>query len=89
MATRTVSKCACGKRMSQYSRECKKCYEVNRAKTIRQNQEIVATGKCPQCGAGFRRNLAMTGWVQCEQFGDGHFRKDQSKPSCSFQCFIV
>lgn len=50
---------------------------------------IVNGGKCPDCGAGLRRNLALSGWWQCEQFGDGHFRKDQSKPKCCFQCFTA
>lgn len=50
---------------------------------------IVNSGKCPQCGAGLRRNLALTGWWQCEQSGAVGFRKDSSKPSCSFQCFTA
>jgi len=48
---------------------------------------VVATGKCPTCGAGLRRNLALSGWWQCEQYGAEGFRKDASKPSCLFQCF--
>ena len=59
--------------------------EAQRAEAIR----IVTAGKCPQCGEGFRQNLAMTGWYQCVQFGAEGFRKDASKPSCSFQCFTV
>lgn len=59
--------------------------EKNRAEAI----AIVATGKCPECGAGLRNNLAMTGWWQCQQFGAEGFRKDSSKPACSFQCFTV
>ena len=52
------------------------------------NRGIVAEGKCPDCGAALKQNLALTGWHQCEQFGAVGFRKDGSKPSCSFQCFI-
>ena len=37
---------------------------------------VVATGICPQCGKGLRRNLSMTGWWQCEQYGSVGFRKD-------------
>lgn len=48
---------------------------------------IVATGKCPDCGAALRRNLSLTGWWQCSQFGAEGFRADASKPSCSFQTF--
>jgi len=50
-------------------------------------QRIVATGKCPQCGCGLRRNLSMTGWWQCEQFGAPQFRKDPAAPDCNFQTF--
>ena len=50
-------------------------------------REIVATGVCPVCGAALKRNLALTGWVQCEQYGAPGFRKDPSKPACPFQCF--
>jgi len=57
--------------------------ESARAETRR----VVATGKCPQCGAGLRRNLSLTGWWQCEQLGAEGFRKDATKPSCSWQGF--
>lgn len=50
---------------------------------------IVRSNKCPQCGSGMRNNLALTGWWQCQQYGDSGFRKDNSKPACSFQCFTV
>ena len=52
------------------------------------NAAIVNAGQCPRCGAGIRRNLALTGWFQCEQYGTTGFRKDSSKPSCSWQCFV-
>jgi hypothetical protein len=52
-----------------------------------QAQAIVATGKCPQCGAKLRRNLALAGWFQCSQFGAEGFRADAARPSCSFQTF--
>lgn len=69
-------------------RKAERAAQDTRMKAAREEAiRIVATGKCPQCGEGFRRNLAMAGWYQCVQYGDGHFRKDQSKPSCSFQCF--
>ena len=50
-------------------------------------QRIVASGKCPNCGGELRRNLSITGWWQCEQFGAEGFRKDSSRPSCDFQTF--
>lgn len=42
---------------------------------------------CPTCGKGTVRNLALTGWVQCEQYGAQGFRKDSSAPACSWQGF--
>ncbi len=48
---------------------------------------IVAIGICPDCGAHLRRNLSLTGWWQCEQYGSEGFRKDSSKPACSWQDF--
>ena len=57
------------------------------AKIHEEARRIVAKGKCPDCGAGFKRNLALAGWVQCEQVGADGFRKDSDKPSCNFQTF--
>ena len=60
----------------------------NRLEQIRAETElIVDLGKCPCCGAGLRRNLSLTGWWQCEQFGAVGFRKDSTKTSCSWQGF--
>lgn len=49
--------------------------------------EIVKIGKCPQCGRQLRRNLALSGWWQCSQFGAEGFRADSSLPSCDWQGF--
>lgn len=48
---------------------------------------VVASGKCPFCHAGVKRNNSLTGWWQCEQFGAEQFRKDSTKPPCSWQGF--
>ncbi len=50
-------------------------------------RKIVNTGVCPDCGAKLKRNLSITGWWQCEQYGSVGFRKDENKPACPFQCF--
>lgn len=50
-------------------------------------RRIVAIGVCPECGAQLRRNLALSGWYQCGQYGAEGFRADDSAPQCSFQCF--
>lgn len=48
---------------------------------------VVATGRCPICGAAVKRNLSLTGWWQCEQLGAVGFRADPNKPSCNWQGF--
>ena len=57
------------------------------AKAQAETRAIVASGVCPQCGAGLRRMLAITGWWTCEQKGTEGFRKDSNKPACSWQGF--
>ena len=52
-----------------------------------ETRAVVATGKCPRCACELRRNLSLTGWWQCGQLGAEGFRKDSSKPSCSWQGF--
>ena len=48
---------------------------------------VVESGTCPTCGAGVHRNLSLTGWWQCDQFGAETHRKDAAKPACSWQGF--
>lgn len=50
-------------------------------------QAIVASGKCPDCGAGLHENLAILGWFQCDRSGAKGFRRDLTGSPCSFQCF--
>jgi hypothetical protein len=50
-------------------------------------QAVATSGKCPQCGAGIRHNLALTGWIQCKQYGAVGFRADGNKVDCSYQGF--
>lgn len=61
--------------------------KAKREARVAEAKAIVATGVCPQCGCGLRRNLALSGWWMCQQYGSEGFRKDDSKPSCSFQTF--
>lgn len=49
-------------------------------------QQALTTNTCPMCGQGVHRNLALTGWVQCDGFGAEGFRKEGSKP-CNWQGF--
>jgi hypothetical protein len=52
-------------------------------------QAALAANRCPCCGRGVRRNSALTGWVQCSQFGAEGFRADSSQPSCDWQGFTA
>jgi ribosomal protein L37AE/L43A len=65
------------KQQAQAARDARLAYE----------REIVATGKCPDCGRPIRRNLALAGWWQCSQLGAVGFRADATQPSCDWQTF--
>lgn len=69
------------------SRQEKAAEKARREKAQAEARAVVATGKCPLCAAPLRRNLALTGGWQCSQYGAEGFRRDNSKPSCSFQTF--
>jgi hypothetical protein len=85
--TRTKSRCECGKVKSQYASHCKACDKKRSEARYEEARKIVASSICPKCGSGLRHNLSILGWWQCEQYGAEGFRKDDSKPSCSFQTF--
>lgn len=89
MMTRTISRCDCGARKSQFSHDCKACSQRKRELRIKEALAIVATGVCPQCGSPLRRNSAMTGWWQCSQYGAVGFRADANKVTCGFQTFTA
>lgn len=82
-----MAKCRCGARCRGYAGLCRKCDAAERAKRYAEAARIVATGKCPDCGASLRRNLALRGWWQCEQFGAVGFRADSTRAACGFQTF--
>lgn len=71
--------CSTRSERAAYRAKMERLYEINKG--------IVAAGKCPDCGAGLRRNLSIAGWWQCQQFGAVGFRKDAAKSSCDFQIF--
>lgn len=73
--------------MTRLTKAEKAAEKAKRDAGLAEARRIVSGGKCPQCGAGLRRNLSITGWWQCAQYGAAGFRADSSKPSCSFQTF--
>jgi hypothetical protein len=50
---------------------------------------VVATGVCPECGTGLRRNLSLAGWWQCDALGLAQFRRPENrdKAGCNWQGF--
>lgn len=70
--------------------ERKRANEEHAARMNRIREEaraIVATGKCPTCGAGIHRNLSLSGWWQCDRSGAVGFRRDLTGDACSWQTF--
>lgn len=65
----------------------RKATEDRIAKAKAETRAVVASGVCPLCGGKPKRNMSLTGWWQCEQFGAENFRKDATKPSCAWQGF--
>jgi hypothetical protein len=83
-------RCSCGKSITkafQAAGICKACSIAKSDLRYAAVRTIVAAGICPTCGSKLRRNLALTGWWQCAQYGAEGFRADSSKPACSWQDF--
>ena len=59
------------------------------ASAYRQAADALAANTCPQCAAGVHLNLALTGWVQCDRSGSGHFRRDMTGAGCQWQGFTA
>jgi hypothetical protein len=73
--------------MTKLERAIKQAEKIRREKDQAEIINIVNIGVCPICGSKLRRNLSLTGWYQCEQFGSKGFRKDSLKPQCAWQGF--
>jgi NMD protein affecting ribosome stability and mRNA decay len=84
---------SCGNqaRVSKYNSNgmCNPCRAKEREARLQHNQAIVQTGLCPDCGSKLKRNCAMSGWWQCEQFGSEQFRARPNAPECNFQVFTA
>jgi len=55
--------------------------------TTEYTRAVVSSKQCPECHGGLRRNLSLTGWWQCEQFGNEQFRRYPNRPPCHWQGF--
>ena len=77
----------CGKCSASWTPLCRACARKAHEDSVAEARRIVDGGACPKCGRGLRRNSALAGWWQCEQFGAEQFRADATLPSCSFQTF--
>lgn len=79
-----------GRTEDRMSKREKREYEKARQEArYAEAERIVATGKCPECGTGLIRNLALTGWWQCGGYASPGFRKPgfENAPKCHFQIF--
>ena len=52
-----------------------------------ETRAVVASGKCPVCGAGVHKNLSLTGLWKCNRSGSGSFRRDPTGSHCDWQGF--
>ena len=65
----------------------KKANKIRMEAEYAKNAAVVAANCCPQCGCTVHRNLALTGWIQCDRYGSPGFQKIAG-PSCSWQGFL-
>jgi hypothetical protein len=70
---------------NRYQRNTPSLARIEKARA--QAQGALRRNQCPTCNRPVRRNLALTGWVQCSQFGAPEFRAEPSQPACSWQGF--
>jgi hypothetical protein len=61
--------------------------QMRMAATRLQAADALKNNRCPTCSATVRQNLALTGWVQCSQFGAPEFRMNPNRPACDWQGF--
>ena len=85
---RKMSRCKCGKVKSKHSDKCNTCHKARMDECHREAQAIVNTGRCPKCGDTLERNLALSGWWQCANYGTRKLDNGRAdNPNCDFQTF--
>lgn len=73
---------------AQTRRQDRKASQARMEAARREAQAAWDANTCPECGQDLHRNLALTGWVQCQGYGAEGFRKAGSTP-CSWQGFTA
>ena len=72
----------------QQQAQQRKAAETRMAAARAEAHAALDANTCPRCAQQVRRNLALTGWVQCSGFGADGFRAQGSTP-CSWQGFTA
>jgi len=75
-----------GKPLGKVARN-KAAAQARMAASRLQATEALRINRCPTCSGTVRQNLALTGWVQCAQYGAPSFRLFPDRPSCDWQGF--
>ena len=72
----------------QQKRQQQQAAETRMASARVEAGQALDTNTCPRCSQAVRRNLALTGWVQCSGLGAEGFRAQGSTP-CEWQGFTA
>lgn len=92
-ATRTAKRLACnpnGVMITDHKRAyrlAKTDSEVRIGEAQLEASRALTANCCPRCGHPVRQNLAISGWVQCAQYGAPSFRARPADPACEWQGF--
>lgn len=85
---RVMSRCGCGKVKSRDSRTCRTCHNNRMEGFKNEAQKIIDIGRCPECGDSIERNMALSGWWQCANFGQRKMRNGRAdNADCGWQAF--
>jgi hypothetical protein len=87
MSQKQTAAAGCGR--CKPGRRCRKHHAERMATLHARAAAIVAGGRCPDCGAGLVRNLALAGWWQCGAYAAESHRRPEYRglPACGFQTF--
>ena len=55
--------------MARMTTEERRAQDDRMARARAEAVAVVASGRCPKCGGGLRRNMALTGWWPAIRFG--------------------